>query len=395
VSDDLTSTSDSFTVLVTNVAPVLSVGTDQTSLEGSLVSLEPATFIDPGAGSHWASINWGDGSVEDVVSIALGDRSIFSSHVYADDGAYTVDVVVHDDAGTEDSDSFEVVVGNIAPVLDSIASQHQTLLDLMSVGPVTFTDAGTADTHTATVDWGDGTPVEQLVVVESPSASPGSTTPQTGTVFGSHTFDSNGFYYVTVTLNDDDGGVSTQVFHASVDRSRSLIQWALDSMQEFEGESKHIGHAEKKLAQALEDRNWIDEVHADLKRGQVVFSHAASAVSEYEKALKDHAKGKKGTLSPEALSAIRDAINDIRTAITILTETRMKDTSGLIAVDSNKQSKVDSEIEKAINEYDDAMNKIAIGDIDKGIRELAKAWNHSNHAEKHALEEPKAKKGKK
>jgi len=38
------------------------------------------------------------------------------------------------------------------------------------------------------------------------------------------------------------------------------------------------------------------------------------------------------------------------------------------------------------------MNKIATVDLDKGIRELAKAWNHSNHAEKHALEEPKPKK---
>ena len=73
----------------------------------------------------------------------------------------------------------------------------------------------------------------------------------------------------------DDGGEDTQVFYASVKGSRSLIQRALDSMTAFEVENKHIGHAEKKLALARADENWIDEVHADLKKGQKIYSFAS------------------------------------------------------------------------------------------------------------------------
>ena len=62
------------------------------------------------------------------------------------------------------------------------------------------------DTHTATVDWGDGTAADVGVVVETPTGPPGSTTPAAGTVSGSHVYADNGVYTVTVTVLDDDGG---------------------------------------------------------------------------------------------------------------------------------------------------------------------------------------------
>lgn len=182
---------------------------------------------------------------------------------------------------------------------------------------------------------------------------------------------------------------------SDIESSRNSIQRAVDSVAVFLGENKHIGHAEKKIGNALEETNWVDDIHAVPKNGKKIYSSVASAVGEYEKALRDHAKGTKNTLSDQALAAIETALIDIEIAIVILTEIRMDEASGLIAIDPDKQSKVDSENEKALKEYDDAMNKLATGDIDKGIRELAKAWDHSNHAEKSALEQPKIKKGKK
>ena len=54
------------------------------------------------------------------------------------------------------------------------------------------------DTHTATIDWGDGTAV---VSRDGHARAAGS-----GSVAGSHVYADNGTYTVTVTVTDDDGG---------------------------------------------------------------------------------------------------------------------------------------------------------------------------------------------
>ena len=96
----------------------------------------------------------------------------------------------------------------------SISSTTVTIAnELPLVGPVTaptgpvaagqsisisapFTDAGTNDTHTATVSWGDTTSSPAVV-----SGSGGS-----GTVTASHTYATAGLYTITVTVTDDDLG---------------------------------------------------------------------------------------------------------------------------------------------------------------------------------------------
>ena len=61
-----------------------------------------------------------------------------------------------------------------------------------------FTDAGTLDTHTATVDWSDGSDPEELTVVGSGGSY---------TVEGSHAYQFGGVYTVRLTVEDDDLGV--------------------------------------------------------------------------------------------------------------------------------------------------------------------------------------------
>jgi Ca2+-binding RTX toxin-like protein len=63
-----------------------------------------------------------------------------------------------------------------------------------------FRDVGTLDTHTAAIDWGDGT-TSKAGITESKGS---------GSFSGSHTYALGGIYDVKVTLTDDDGGSATR-----------------------------------------------------------------------------------------------------------------------------------------------------------------------------------------
>jgi len=99
-------------------------------------------------------------------------------------------------------DLYTIVVWDLRP--------HITALDL-PIEPVEvdtevaldalFTDIEVPDTHTATIDWGDGT--------SSGGVTPGSGLGSGGTVDALHTYATPGVYTVTLTVTDDDGGTDT------------------------------------------------------------------------------------------------------------------------------------------------------------------------------------------
>lgn len=72
----------------------------------------------------------------------------------------------------------------------------------MKFSPVTglFTDVGALDTHTATIDWGDGTTSKALITEKNGS----------GLLTGSHKYVNGGIYDVKVSLSDDDAGTVIQ-----------------------------------------------------------------------------------------------------------------------------------------------------------------------------------------
>jgi hypothetical protein len=69
-----------------------------------------------------------------------------------------------------------------------------------------LSDPGTADTHTATVDWGDGTSAP-ATVQESLGA---------GTLTASHAYSAAGVYRVGATVTDDDGAGASAALDAVV-----------------------------------------------------------------------------------------------------------------------------------------------------------------------------------
>src|SRR4051794_23985725 len=116
-----------------NVPPVLVTATNQQVNEGQALDLSAsggapplALYIDPDlADSHTATVDWGDGSPVENATIfaAPGSGAIGGTHIYADDGTYTVSVSVADDNGGSASQSFDVQVKNVKPVLVTAADQ--------------------------------------------------------------------------------------------------------------------------------------------------------------------------------------------------------------------------------------------------------------------------------
>ena len=99
---------------------------------------------------------------------------------------------------------------NVDLTLQLVANQtvdEGTTLDLAGGALGSFADEGTQDTHTATIDWGDGTTAQAVSVTEANGS---------GALSGSHIYADNGVYTVRVTVFDDDGGLASDTFRVTV-----------------------------------------------------------------------------------------------------------------------------------------------------------------------------------
>lgn len=240
--DDGGTDTKSFTVTVTNVAPTLTVAANQTTNEGTALTVtnigaltDPgfANPLNPGAErdeTFTYTINWGDGTAASTGAVTI-DRvgsagtptagSLDGLHTYADNGTYPVTVTVTDDDGGTTSQSLQITVNNVAPTLGVIGNQQATVataLNLTDIG--VLTDPGfanplnpgdeKAETFTYTINWGDNTVLSSGAVTIDQAGSAGVLTG--GSFNGSHTYSTAGTYTVTVHVADDDGGTDEEQF---------------------------------------------------------------------------------------------------------------------------------------------------------------------------------------
>ena len=180
----------SSTFTVVNVAPIVYAGSATASLNEGGTFSRSGSFTDPGPDSWTATVDYGDGS--GVVPLTLNGKTFSLSHTYPNDGVFTVTVTVDDGDGGTGQAQITVTVYNVLPNVN--AGAGGTINEgAMFSGSGSFTDPG-ADTWTATVNYGDGSPAQAL--------------PLSGKNFSlSHTYtdDTGGPFTVTVTVNDDDG----------------------------------------------------------------------------------------------------------------------------------------------------------------------------------------------
>jgi hypothetical protein len=192
--------------------PVADAGGPYSSDEGAQIQLDASDSYDPNAtgGDSIVAYRWdldGDGQYDDaretdplldltpgqLRELGLGDGPVNR----------TIGLWVMDRFGATATDTATLTINNVAPTVDAgpnVVIAQGRILD----GYATFTDPG-ADTWTATVNYGDGTGDQPLVVA-----------PATKTLQLYHTYAANGTYEVTVTVDDGDGGRYSDTMRASL-----------------------------------------------------------------------------------------------------------------------------------------------------------------------------------
>ena len=177
-----------------NDPPTAPIAVAATSAEGTAVAAN-VSVTDPDANEAF-TYSW---TVTKNGSPYASSNDTSFSFTPDDNGAYVVSVVVSDRAGATGSDSKTVNVTNVAPVITSVTGPTSAMQrgSAASIN-VGYTDAGSADTHTALFTWDDNT-----TSVATCAA---------GMCTASHTFAAAGVYGVSVTLSDDDGGVASAMF---------------------------------------------------------------------------------------------------------------------------------------------------------------------------------------
>jgi len=191
--DDGDEDSTSTTVTVNNVAPRVDAGPDADINEGDTFT-SSGSFVDPGADTWTATVDYGDGSGVQTLSLNA-DMTFGLSHTYDDNDVYTVTVTVTDDDTGVGTDTATVTVNNVAPTVNAGPDAENFSGQTHQLN-ASFTDPGILDTHTAEIDWGDGSDPEDGEVVELDGS---------GTLTGSHQYFVPGEYIITVTVIDKDG----------------------------------------------------------------------------------------------------------------------------------------------------------------------------------------------
>jgi hypothetical protein len=183
---------------------VAGVPADRAGDEGSTLSTSGAFTDADGNATLTISKVSGAGTVTDN-----GDGTWSWSHSTTDDAAGTVVVQATDGEHAAATASFAWTAANVAPTVSPVVATR-TNACAVSVS-ASFTDPGSADTHSAAIAWGDGT----TTTVD----------PASSAVTGAHTYTANGTYTVGLTVTDDDGGQdSASASFATQNTSSALLQ---------------------------------------------------------------------------------------------------------------------------------------------------------------------------
>ena len=236
VEDDLGAVGeDSVVINVSNVNPSVTLFPPDPidPDEGDTVTFD-GYFDDPSwLDEHTAEWDFGDGqtasgSFQPGVGYPHHEMDEIE-HVYGHGGDYIVSLTIWDDCGGIGNASMEISVNNVAPSVSiwAIPPTADEGEDITFDGY--FDDPSWLDNHTATWDFGDGSPTE-----------PGTFSPGWGYTHHqmdevTHAYGKAGVYQVTLTVQDDMGGIGTAGINVTVVNVAPTVTAAINTTNIQEG----------------------------------------------------------------------------------------------------------------------------------------------------------------
>jgi PKD repeat protein len=202
---------DNVTITINNVEPVAYSGGPYTGYEGSTITFY-GSATDQGADIFTFEWDFDDNG---LYNDAMGPSTSWS---WDDNGIYTVGLRVTDDDGDMNTATSYVTIENLAPTADAngpYSGNEST--------QITFTGEGTdpgSDTLTYLWDFGDG----KISTLQNPE----------------HTYDDNGYYTVTFTVRDDDGGFDIEETMAIISNQPPKIEPINKYVHGKEGQAIYI-----------------------------------------------------------------------------------------------------------------------------------------------------------
>ncbi len=184
------------TTVVVNGAPNVDAGGPYSGTEGSPVALD-ASAVDPDGDP--LGISWTFTWVADsgTACNTTGITTLAPSVTCTDDAVVTATLTVDDGVNAPATDTATLGISNASPTIGVVTAPVSPVPVGTTISALTtLADAGTNDTHTASVAWGDTT-TSAGAVSESGGA---------GSVSGSHAYVAAGTYTITITVTDDDSG---------------------------------------------------------------------------------------------------------------------------------------------------------------------------------------------
>ena len=201
--DDGGAGTDTKTIAVTNVAPTPAItGAPGTSPEGTAISLTGSATDPSSVDQATLTLTWA--VTKNGSAYGSGGTGASFSFTPDDNGSYVVTLTATDKDGGSNTGIATITGTNVKPAVTisgpAVGSVYPVNTPITFTG--SFTDAGTADTHTA--QWAfDGNTIAGTVTESNGS----------GTVSNIHSFRTPGVYAVKLTVTDDDegSGVTTTI----------------------------------------------------------------------------------------------------------------------------------------------------------------------------------------
>ncbi|MCS7468219.1 right-handed parallel beta-helix repeat-containing protein, partial [Stieleria sp. ICT_E10.1] len=140
--------------------------------EGSVARLSGEITDYSFATSHSVQVDWGDGTPVVTYDIAAGqtyfqiDRAYAQDSVSAPSGQFAVTATLVNNLGrsSQASDPHGIAVNNVSPTLSSLTAPTDVHEDQVFMLTGQLVDPGLADTHVLSIDWGDGSAIEQVTL---------------------------------------------------------------------------------------------------------------------------------------------------------------------------------------------------------------------------------------